>query len=352
MNKCFNCPLFASEKPCPSADWPSYCDHVNRENGQGYWTSRLLKEAGQPPRKSNFCDPDEPLVERPRPANLEKELVVAHYKEWIDWVNDCPMNVCLYQKCPGLCTTEFKDHVVVRHLPNRGREAGTYLDHIVDNYGSLAEWTYMVQGQTHSGVELFGRITTPFTDTTGLTKHYTAEWPGPEVTDHDLVEQHGEYEVRYGDARYAGALSPESNEPWLEVIWKTWFSSPQPRIGDWYYAFGAEWAVPRHRILARPLSFWKRARDAANASQNDLNIWLQDVASGWAWELIWKYLFGDADKYKVRIPTDAELARRVELPKSVMVSTQTTIPKSGGCGCSSSGAGAALAARNKARKKK
>jgi len=351
MDKCQNCPLFNDlSKTCPASDWPSYCNHVRRENGHGYWTSKLLREAGMPPRKKNLCDPDTPLVPRPRPSNLEKELVVAHYKEWIDWVNDCPIPVCLYQKCPSSCTTEFGDHVVVRHLQNHGREAGTYLDHIVENYDSLAEWTYFVQGQTHSGVELFGRLTTPYTDTTGLTRHYTAEWPGPEVTDHDLVEQHGEYEVRYGDARYAGALSPESNEPWLERIWSTWFSSPRP--SKWIYAYGAEMAVPRHRILARPLKFWRFARDAANASQNDLKIWLEDVASGWAFELMWKYLFGDADKYKVRIPTDAELALRVPLPKTVMVSTPTTIRKSGGCGCSGSGAGAVLEARNRARKAK
>lgn len=330
MNKCFNCPLFNDpSKVCPSADWPGYCNHIKNENGQGYWTSKLLREAGQPPRKSNFCDPDAPLAPRPRPANLAKELVVAHYKESIDWVNDAPMNVCLYQKCPGQCTTDFKDHVVVRHLPNRGREAGTYLDHIVQNYDSLAQWTYFVQGQPHSGDELFGRLAVPYTDTTGLTQWYKQEWPGPEVTDHDLVEQHGNYVVRYGDARYAGALSPESNEPWLERIWSTWFSSPQPRIGNWYYAFGAEWAVPRHRILARPLKFWRLARDAANNSSNDLKIWLQDVSSGWAFELKWRYLFGDSNVYKVRYPSADELTRRVPLPKSVMVSTS----KPGGCGC-------------------
>jgi len=343
--KCDGCPLKNSPMDCigQADSWRYICGMTNEKVQCDFIVeeSEIWHRHQGKPAVVAQCHPAEPLVEKPRKRNLERELVVAHYKEWIDWVNDSPIPVCLYQKCPSQCTTEFKDHVTVRHLPNKGREAGTYLAHICDNYDSLAEMTYFVQGATHSGVELFGRLAVPYTDTTSLTRHYTPDWPGSNVTDHDLVEWHGGFEVRYGDALYDGDQLPEHNEPWLDRIWRTWFSSPRPEKW-WWYGYGAEYFVCRHRILARPLEFWQRARDAVNASPNDLTIWLMDSGSAWAFELMFFYLWGDADRYKVRIPTDEELAISVQAPSR----------KPGGCGCGAkSTAGKVLSTRNKARKK-
>lgn len=348
MNKCASCPLWNSDQPChPSVDDPAYCRRVALEAGQPiehqYWTAKLLREAGRP-RKSNLCDPDSPLVPRERPTNLKRELVVARYREDASWVNQCPwINVHLYNKCPGWNPIEFGDHVVERHLPNMGREAGTYLTHLVDHYASLAEWTYFVQGATHSGEELFGRLSVPYTDSTSLTRHYKPEWPGPNVTDHDLVEWHGGYEVRYGDARYHGDRTPRENAPWLDLVWSTWFSSPQPK--EWHYGYGAEWAIPRARITARPLKFWRRALEACLDAPSEGAYWAGSPASGYAFELMWRYLFDP--KYKVRIPSASDLSRRLAPPSTASM----PVAKPGGCGCGKkSDAGAILDARNKARK--
>ena len=315
MAKCDLCPLLNSDKPCrASIDDPAYCRRIAREAGQApehqYWTNKLIREADLPARKTNPCSPVCPLIDRPRPANLERELVVARFKEDVSWVNDCPIPVCLYNKCAGWNPIEFGDHVVERWLPNKGREAGTYLHHIVTNYNDLAEWTNFVQGKPHS-TDLLGRLSVSYTDSTSLSRHYKLEWPGPNVTDHDLVEWHGGYEVRYGDAHYHGDRTPEENAPWLNLVWSTWFSSAQPQ--NWHYGYGAEMAVPRHRIQARPLSFWKRALEACLASpHDDKSYWAGNPASGYAFELIWRYLFDDAKKYKVRKPSLPSLATRVK----------------------------------------
>lgn len=65
------------------------------------------------------------------------DIVVARYKENLDWVKKVPsfFNVKIYNKYEG-----------ENLLPNVGRESHTYLHHIVKNYDNLPEFTVFVQG--------------------------------------------------------------------------------------------------------------------------------------------------------------------------------------------------------------
>jgi len=71
------------------------------------------------------------------------DLVVAHYNEDVGWVQKnrftiySPVRIFLYDKGKG------KDGI---KLPNVGREAHTYLWHIVNNYDQLADLTAFLQG--------------------------------------------------------------------------------------------------------------------------------------------------------------------------------------------------------------
>lgn len=72
------------------------------------------------------------------------ELVVAHYTEALNWLRRLPagIRVTVYDKSadqvagPGAIA-----------LPNLGREAHTYLYHLVNRYHSLPEWTIFCQGK-------------------------------------------------------------------------------------------------------------------------------------------------------------------------------------------------------------
>ncbi len=72
------------------------------------------------------------------------ELVIAHYTENLNWVRNLPA---------GLLTTIYDKSLEgllewnAVSLPNVGREAHTYLHHIVNRYDSLAEWTIFCQGK-------------------------------------------------------------------------------------------------------------------------------------------------------------------------------------------------------------
>jgi hypothetical protein len=73
---------------------------------------------------------------------MSLELVVARYKENLNWLRRVPpeFRVTVYDKsgeqAPGAIS-----------LPNAGREAHTYLWHIVERYGDLADVTVFCQGR-------------------------------------------------------------------------------------------------------------------------------------------------------------------------------------------------------------
>lgn len=70
---------------------------------------------------------------------MKKELVIAHYAEDESWITDSSLSdwsVKIY----------YKSIEGVIGLPNIGREASTYLYHIIENYNNLADETVFCQG--------------------------------------------------------------------------------------------------------------------------------------------------------------------------------------------------------------
>lgn len=71
-------------------------------------------------------------------------LVVARYNEDVSWVRDYPEKI-IYNK--GDINTIPEDlHSSVVQIPNVGREAHTFLYHIVNNYDTLSPIVVFVQG--------------------------------------------------------------------------------------------------------------------------------------------------------------------------------------------------------------
>jgi hypothetical protein len=76
-------------------------------------------------------------------ASQTYELVVAHYNESLNWLSNTPtwLKKTVYTK--GASPMVEPSFV----LPNRGREAHTYLYHIVNQYDALADYTVFCQGK-------------------------------------------------------------------------------------------------------------------------------------------------------------------------------------------------------------
>lgn len=83
-----------------------------------------------------------------RPAELQ--LVVAHYREELRWLED-------FRELPVMIYS--KGSRGPNELPNVGREAHTYLHHIIENYDTLADVTVFLQGDPRDHVpDLFEKI--------------------------------------------------------------------------------------------------------------------------------------------------------------------------------------------------
>lgn len=78
---------------------------------------------------------------------MKLEIVVAAYKESLEWLEWLPEDRGYRVKVSSSWDGREKpacDEFVSRE--NTGREAGHWLQHIVEGYGSLAEWTAFLQG--------------------------------------------------------------------------------------------------------------------------------------------------------------------------------------------------------------
>lgn len=87
---------------------------------------------------------------------MKKALVVAHYKENIDWLESVPDEINVYLYCKGdwcdLSTCErFGDrpNFKILTLPNIGNEQHTYFHHILNNYEKLEDLIYFTQANPY-----------------------------------------------------------------------------------------------------------------------------------------------------------------------------------------------------------
>lgn len=79
------------------------------------------------------------------------DVVVSHFAEDLKWLLELPqgLQVKVYSKQDKF-DQKLNREMEVHALPNVGREAHTYLHHIVKNYDQLADWTVFTQGERPS----------------------------------------------------------------------------------------------------------------------------------------------------------------------------------------------------------
>lgn len=97
------------------------------------------------------------------------DIVVAHYnsrsfeevitefqtltnKYRIDFENIHINKVFVYNKSSNNPVLNENNTYTIKNLPNVGREGETYLNHIIENYDNLQEYTLFIQDDTHNHV--------------------------------------------------------------------------------------------------------------------------------------------------------------------------------------------------------
>ena len=82
-------------------------------------------------------------------GTYESELVIARVAEDLKWIPHLPFqHIRVYNKGTDLISPYENTQVI--NLPNLGREAHTYLHHIIENYENLADMTLFLPGSVRS----------------------------------------------------------------------------------------------------------------------------------------------------------------------------------------------------------
>jgi hypothetical protein len=185
-------------------------------------------------------------------------IVVAKYKEDISWTKNLE-NVFVYDK-----SDDPVEGAIAR--PNVGREAETFMWHILQNYDNLPDHLIFLQGCP------FPHMTHKLIKTDNLPAFIKA------------------YQTEGVVYEHAGAC------PNLEVK-KYYEYLLDEKCPDYlYFAGGAQYSVPRQAILSRPKSFYKKLIDMLAAypytAEPLTDYWFTpDAISAWTVERLMRYIF-------------------------------------------------------------
>ncbi len=182
---------------------------------------------------------------------LRFELVVARYKEDIAWLGDYAAQAIIYNK--GGDQLPLERYPRQKALRNIGREAHTYLHHIVTNYHQLADTTFFCQGRLDDSIDNFRgledvirRALSNPRDVAVFRRFFIFHW-------WDGIDHGGKWLQELN----AGIMRRSDMTP--GQFWQYTFAEPPPRSIVW--AWSATFAVRRCAILARPRAFYQRLLD-------------------------------------------------------------------------------------------
>lgn len=166
-------------------------------------------------------------------------LVVSRYNEDLEWTREFPVKI-IYNKGDRRTIPDDLQKFVV-DLPNIGREAHTYLYHIIKNYDALDETTIFCQGRYEDHVKLSpSEFRETFTNIQGFSKNYVpiyASWGRHyNFNIKDWGKPLGHPELLYG--------------PWYEKIFGEYDSSL-------YLYVAAIFSVNKSHILNRTKEFYE-----------------------------------------------------------------------------------------------
>lgn len=190
------------------------------------------------------------------------ELVVARHEEDLAWLRRVPrgVKVTVYEKGAGAPNAV--------PLPNIGREAHTYLHHLVERYDTLAAWTVFCQGRPFDHVPDFHR---KLRKLTAVAPNEGFEWWGFVIDQDDRI-----------GSRLFMDWSKNTDRRRLDMatFWAALWSEPCPEAFTFF--LGAHFGVSAALARRQPRSFYEQARQ--------ISATMPDAAH--CFERCWDRVFG------------------------------------------------------------
>jgi hypothetical protein len=203
-------------------------------------------------------------------AAVELEVVVARYAEAVNWTRKLPgsARVTIYDKSGDLPRERFP-WATVATLANVGREAHTYVHHILERYDALAPVSLFCQGH-------------PFDHAHDLHPVARAVVGGDEVVaDFRWLGHILDTDDARGRRLFTRwSKNADGRELALDEFHEALFGEPAPALV--HFAIGAQFLVTREAVRSRPRAFWERARDLAVSFPD----------AGHCFERLWDRVFG------------------------------------------------------------
>ena len=193
------------------------------------------------------------------------EFVIARYNENLNWLDNLldpeqMKKVTVYNKGPDNVPGSIR-------LPNIGREAHTYLTHIINNYETLAEKVYFLQGNPVDHFLFYGIQPTFYHFQKFLT-----------LNENGKTSNFQRHEISYGhrENRKCVQKSGMCLGEWFEKV----FGIKYPN--NVIVSYGACFGVTREKIRARTKEFYIELNKSLDTIDPEIAYFL---------ERAWYYIF-------------------------------------------------------------
>jgi hypothetical protein len=205
------------------------------------------------------------------------EVVIAKYKEDTAWTQGLKHPYIIYDK------SDSPLYYSVR-LPNIGREAHTFLYHIVTNYHKLADVTVFLQGKPDDHVT-FGieECVSKINEMTGNEEFMSFF----KELQHDLDFEHYRFIDRTKIFKNSIIIYSDDYVYFNYLPLEHLITFGKICVPS--FAAGAQYIVPKRNILARPLEFWKKLLEFSKTTRYLDNDYRR--LDAWAFERIWILLY-------------------------------------------------------------
>ena len=193
-----------------------------------------------------------------------KDLVVSVYQEDISWIKNIKSidRIFIYNK--GNRVMEVDEKTLWTNLPNFGREAHSFIYHIVNNYDKLAEYTIFLQGNP-----FYHSTLTPDNIETKFSEKIYKEEREPAFVDGNTLQE-------------------KLMHDWTGLtkgIYSRYLEGEEPEI---YFSAGAQWIVHRDSIRSKSLRLYQ---DLLNELNTHRVTNTDGIVNPWNMEGFWNYLF-------------------------------------------------------------
>lgn len=203
------------------------------------------------------------------------EVVVARYTESIRWSVPYQDVVTFYNKAPYVSDEQYDCKSVP--LPNVGREAHTYLHHIIHNYDKLANNTLFTQGGMGEhdtyGIEAYMFTEAP---TLFLINNFGTIYAKDRC--YGFLQHKGKWLDEYN----TGKMLPEKNK--FNQWWTSYVRKRLPHIRQFKFSHGAIFSVSKSTIRSNSAEYYKHMIETVEQHSNP--------ETGHYFERAWYYIFG------------------------------------------------------------